>query len=102
MIKAILNGLMSLVTTVLDIVLLPVNALIENIFPDMSNAINTFSNFVSTYIGGSIGYFASILPPISRSIIILWLTFLITYYGVVWSYTLIMKIWNVIQKIKFW
>lgn len=102
MIKAIINGLMSLVTSILDIVLLPVNALIENIFPDMSNAINTFSNFVSTYIGGSIGYFASILPPISRSIIILWFTFLISYYGVVWSYTAIIKIWNVIQKIKFW
>lgn len=102
MIKAIINGLMSLVSSILNIVLLPVNALIENIFPNMTNAINTFSNFVSTYIGGSLGYFASILPPISRSIIILWFTFLITYYGVVWSYTAIIKIWNVIQKIKFW
>ena len=70
MIKAIVNGLMSLVTSILNIVLLPINALIENIFPNMSSAINTFSNFVSTYIGGSLGYFASILPPIARSIII--------------------------------
>lgn len=102
MIKAIINGLMSLVTSILNIVLLPINSLIENIFPNMSSAISTFTNFVNTYIGGSLGYFSSILPPISRSIIVLWFTFLITYYSVVWSYTLIMKIWNVIQKIKFW
>lgn len=102
MIKAIINGIMSLVSSILDIVLLPVNTLIENIFPDMSNAISTFTTFIQTYIGGTLGYFFSILPPITRSIIIMWFTFLITYYGVVWSYSLIMKIWNVIQKIKFW
>lgn len=102
MIKALLNGIMKIVTSALDIVLLPVNSLIQNIFPDMSNAIGNFNNFVSTYIGGTLGYFFSILPPITRGIIILWFTFLITYYGIVWSYSLITKIWNVIQKIKFW
>lgn len=102
MIKALLNGIMKIVTSALDIVLLPVNALIGNLFPNMSNAISSFTTFVNTYIGGTLGYFFSILPPICRSIIILWFTFLITYYGVVWSYSLIVKIWNVIHKIKFW
>lgn len=102
MIKAILNGIMSLVTKIIDIVLLPVNTLIQNIFPDMSNAISSFTTFINQYVGGSLAYFFSILPPITRSIIILWLSFLIVYYGVVWSYTAIIKIYNVIQKIKFW
>ena len=102
MAKALMSVIMKLVTSVLDIVLLPVNALIENIFPDMSTAIGHFNTFVNTYVGGSIGYFASILPPITRSIIGLWLTFLVVYYGIVWSYTAIVKIFNVIRKIKFW
>lgn len=102
MIKALLNGIMKIVTSVLDIVLLPVNSLIQNIFPDFSSYIGTFTAFVDRYIGGMLGYFISIIPPISRGIIIMWFTFLITYYGVVWSYSLIVKIWNVIQKIKFW
>ena len=102
MAKAIMEVIMKLVTSVLDIVLLPVNLLIENIFPDMTSAINTFTSFVDNYIGGSIGYFASILPPITRSIIALWLGFLLVYYSVAWSYSLIIKIYNVIQKIKFW
>lgn len=102
MIKAIINGLMTLITSILNIVLLPINLLIENIFPDMSSAISTFTTFVNTYVGGSIGYFSSILPPITRSIIALWLGFIVVYYSVSWSYTLIIKIYNVIQKIKFW
>ena len=102
MIKAILNGIMKLVTNIINIVLLPVNSLIQNIFPNFSTAISNFNSFVSTYVGGSLSYFCSILPPITKNIIALWLGFLIVYYGVVWSYALIIKIYNVIQKIKFW
>ena len=102
MIKAILNGIMKLVTNIINIVLLPVNNLIRNIFPSFTTAISNFNSFVATYVGGSLSYFCSILPPITKNIIALWLGFLIVYYGVVWSYALIIKIYNVIQKIKFW
>lgn len=102
MIKAILNGIMSLVTNIISIVLLPVNALIGGIFPNFSQSISQFNSFVTNYVGGTISYFSSLLPPITRNIIAIWLAFLIVYYGVVWSYTLIVKIYNVIQKIKFW
>lgn len=102
MIKAILNGIMKLVTNIINIVLLPINSLISNIFPDFSSAVSQFNSFVSNYVGGSISYFSSLIPPITRNIIAIWLTFLIVYYGVTWSYALIIKIYNVIQKIKFW
>ena len=102
MVKAILNGIMKLVTNIINIVLLPVNALISNIFPNFSSSINQFNSFVSNYVGGTISYFSSLLPPITRNVIAIWLSFLIVYYGVAWSYTLIVKIYNVIQKIKFW
>ena len=102
MAKAIMKVIMKLVSSVVDIVLIPINALIGGIFPNFSTAINNFTSFVNNYVGGTIGYFASILPPITRSIIGLWLSFLITYYAVAWSYSLITKIYNVIQKIKFW
>ena len=102
MIKAILNGVMKLVTNIINIVLLPVNALIGNIFPNFSSSVSQFNSFVTNYVGGTISYFSSLLPPITRNVIAIWLTFLIVYYGVVWSYSLIVKIYNVIQKIKFW
>jgi len=103
MFKALLNVILKAVQGVINVVLLPVNALIEPLFPQsIISAIANFNTFVNTYVGGSIGWFSHLLPPIFRSLIGLSLTFTIGYYTFVWSYTGIVKIWNVIQKIKFW
>ena len=67
LIKAILNGLLSTLTGVVNFLLTPVNALVENLFPDMATAIGTFNNFVDTYLGSNLAYFFSMFPPSSRS-----------------------------------
>lgn len=102
MIKGILNGLLKMIISVLNIFLIPVNALFENLFPDMTNSINTFVSFVNTYVGSFLSYFFSILPPIFRNILVIWLTFVIGYYTIYYTYLGIIKIFNIIQKIKFW
>lgn len=102
MIKKILNGLLKMILKVLNIFLLPVNALIENIFPSMTNAINTFNNFVTNVLGNNLAYFFHLLPPIFRTLLFTWFTFVIAYYSIYYTYLAIIKIWSVIQKIKFW
>ena len=102
MIKSLLTGILKIIVKVLNIVLLPINLLIENIFPDMTTSIQAFNNFVNTYLGSTLTYFFHILPPIFRSILVVWLTFVISYYTVYYTYITLMKIWNIIQKIKFW
>lgn len=102
MIKALLNGILGLAKKLIAIVLTPINLLIANLFPDMASAISTFNNFVNQYIGGSLSYFFSLLPPIFRSLLILWFTFVIAYYGFIYTYKGIIKIYEVIQKIKVW
>jgi len=102
MIKSILNGLLQMVISILNIFLTPINALFENLFPDMTNAISTFNTFVSTYIGGTLSFFFSILPPIFRSLLVIWFTFVVGYYTIYYTYLGIIKIFNIIQKIKFW
>lgn len=102
MVKALLNGILNVITSLLNIFLLPINALIENLFPDMSSAIDTFNNFISKYVGGTLSYFFSILPPIFRGLLVIWFTFVVAYYSVYYTYLGVIKIWNVIQKIKFW
>lgn len=102
LINAILKGILTVITSLLNIFLLPINALIENVFPDMSNAIGTFNTFINNYVGGTLSYFFSILPPIFRSILVIWFTFVIAYYSIYYTYIGILKIWNIIQKIKFW
>lgn len=102
MINAILNGILKVITTLLNVFLLPVNLLVNTIFPDMSQAIGHFNNFVNTYLGSPLAFFFNLLPPIFRSIVILWITFIISYYTIYYSYLAIIKIWDIIQKIKFW
>ncbi len=102
MIKAILNGILNFIIKVLDIVLIPINALFTNLFPDVSSMISTFNNFVNTYLGGGLAYFFSLLPPIFRGLLSTFITFTIAYYGVYYVYVGIKKIFDIIQKIKFW
>lgn len=102
MIKALLSGILKIITSLLNVFLLPINALLENLFPDMTSAINTFTNFVNTYIGGSLSYFFSLFPPTFRSLLVLWLGFVVGYYTIYYTYLAIIKIFDIIQKIKFW
>ena len=102
MAKALMNVIMKLVTSVINIVLLPVNALIEPLFPQsLQTSISNFSTLLSR-IGSTIAWFTNLLPPTFKSLLLLALSVTITYYTIAWSYTLIVKIYNVIQKIKFW
>lgn len=102
MIKAILNGILKVISKILNVFLLPINALFENLFPDMTSAIETFNDFVSTYLGNNLSYFFSIFPPIFRSILLLWFTFLVSYFSVKVTYHAAIKVWSIIQKVKFW
>lgn len=102
MVKAIINGIMKMLTKVINMALLPINSIFSNIFPNMSSAISSFTTFINNYLGNTLGYFFSILPPIFRSILTIWFTFIIAYYGIYYTYLAAVKIWGIIQKLKFW
>lgn len=102
MIKAILKGIMSLVSSIVGLILTPINALINGIFPDMSVYISNFNNFIHSNIFTPLSWVASFIPTGVKTLLLLWLSFLITYYTIIWTYTGIIKIYNVIRKVKFW
>lgn len=102
MFKALLNGILNTISSFLGLILSPINSLFNNLFPDMSNAIGTFNTFVDTYIGNNLAWFWSLFPPIFRNCLTIWFTFVVSYYGIYFSYKGIIKIWEIIQKIKFW
>ena len=102
MIKFLINGILNLLQFVISIVLTPVNALFTNLFPDMSTAISNFNNFADTYFGSGLAYFFSMFPPIFRNLLITWFTFVVAYYGIIYTYIGITKLWIIIQKVKFW
>lgn len=91
-----------MILKILNLFLIPVNALIENLFPDMSSAITTFTGFVNNVLGNNLSFFFHLLPPIFRTLLFTWFTFVVAYYTIYYTYIGILKIWDVIQKIKFW
>lgn len=102
MAKAIFTVIFKILKSVLNIVLLPINALLVGVFPDFSNMISTFVSLLNTYISPTLSYFSSILPPITRSLILIYLGFLVSYYTISYSVHAIIKLFKLIQRIKFW
>lgn len=102
MAKAIFNVLFKIIKSFLNIILLPINALMVGFFPDFSNAINNFTNAVNTYIGAGLGYFAHMLPPTTRVMILIYLGVLVTYYTISLTAHGFLKVINIIKKIKIW
>lgn len=102
MAKAIFKVLFKIIKGIAELFLAPVNLLIANLFPDFANMINIFNTAVSRLIGGGLAYFSSILPPNTRSMISLYLIVLISYYTIMISFHLIMKVITILKNLKVW
>lgn len=102
LIKAILNGILNALVGVVSFLLTPLNNLVSTLFPNMASAIGTFNSFVDNYLGSNLAYFFSMFPPIFKSLLVLFFTFCIAYYTVYFTYIMLVKIFTIIQKVKFW
>lgn len=100
--KAIFKVLLKFIKGVADLILQPINLLVVNLVPDLSNLISTFNSAVNQIIGGNLAFFAHLLPPTTRGLIAFYLGFLITYYTIVISAHAILKVINIIKAIKIW
>lgn len=100
--KVLLKVVLKLISSILSIILLPINALLVTFVPDFSTYITIFNNNIARFFGNSLAWFFSILPPITKDLIFLYLSFLIVYYSVTYTAHLIYKIFIIIKRIKFW
>ena len=102
MAKAIFKVFFTIIKGVANMFLAPVNALVSTLFPDFTDLINTFNSAVTRVVGGGLGFFAHLLPPTTRQIILLWLTILIAYYTLSFTAHVILKIIDIIKRVKVW
>lgn len=102
MIKAILGGILSMITKILSVILAPLDLLIGALFPDFTDVVGHFANFVNRFIGTSLTYFISMFPPIFRTTVLFVLTFMIAFQAFTLVYGGITHIFAIIRKIKFW
>ena len=102
MAKAIFKVFLKFIKSIVDIFLTPINLLVVNLFPDLSSLINTFNSTVSNVIGSTLGWFAHLLPPTTKSIVLLYLAILVAYYTITITVHGIIKVIHIIKQLKIW
>lgn len=102
MFSAFIKGLFVLIKRLTNLFLLPVNAIVISVFPDFSSYINSFTNFVNTYVGTGLGFFSYLLPPTARGLIAFYLGLLVILYTTTFTIHLIIKTITIIKNIKVW
>ena len=101
MFKALFNIIFDLLATIVQIVMLPINTIVDNALPDLADKINYLtSNFPTLF--QNINWFINILPTYTRSILLFAIEVMIAKYTIYMGSRLIVKVWNLFQKLKFW
>jgi len=79
MINAILTGFFNIIMSLVDLLLTPIDALIESCLPDISSAISSIGGFLDI-ISSGLGWAISLsgLSSTALSIIVLYFTFKLT------------------------
>lgn len=102
MAKAIFKVLFKVITSIVNTILIPINVLAKNLLPDFTNMIATFNYVLNNILGSAFTWFFSILPPNCRTFIILYLSFLISFYTVSITLHAILKVYTIIKRVKVW
>lgn len=101
LISALFNFILGLLSTILQIIVWPLNQIISAAFPDISSAILTASQGI-TALFNTFGWALDIIPPVLKGTIgVCFALRLVITTSSISTHALI-KVWNVLQKIKFW
>lgn len=101
MIQAIFKFLLNILATLVQVVVWPINQIIVNALPDLSEKIQQVSNGFNSLFSG-IGWALGILPSSVLSVLIFIVSVEIIKHTIFLSTHTLTKIWTILQKIKFW
>lgn len=98
MIKAIIKGIFKIIISLTSALLTPIDALIENLLPDLSSAINAVGQFFNL-ASNTLGFCVSCLGLSSTAIniLILYFTFKLSAPLVVYAIKLAIKWYNALK-----
>lgn len=100
MINAFVNGLCSLISIVLQLILAPVDILLNSMFPGLSEVVNAFDLGYQT-IYKYADYVVNSLP-VNPTLLIVLFSLVVAYTNSQVTYTMIKGAWEWFQKVKFW
>lgn len=97
----LINTLLSLISTIVQIICIPINALIINVFPSITNWLTSVDTVLSS-IFNSITWALGIIPTPIINVLILIVIVEIAKHTVFISTHILLRLWNIFQKVKFW
>lgn len=101
MFRALFNIIINLLATIIQIIVWPVNTLITSTLPDISGKITSVTSTLNS-VFNSITWAVGLLPSIVVETLLFILTIEIAKHTIYISTHTLVKVWNVLQKIKFW
>lgn len=101
MFRILFDIIINLLGTVVQLVVLPLNLAITAVLPDFSNQLIAVNTAIADIVQ-SLVWPLSILPGSLVAILIFILTCEIAKHTIYISTHTLIKVWTIIQKVKFW
>lgn len=101
MFKILFSIIINLVGSLVQLVCLPINAVITAALPDLSSKLLQVNNVI-TNVFDNLSWALGLIPPAITEVILFILTVEIAKHTIYISTHTLLKIWNIVQKIKFW
>lgn len=101
MFKLIIGLVINLIATVVQAIMSPINLVITNALPDISSKILQVTNGIPTIIN-YLNYGLGMIPPGIITVLLFILAVEVAKHTIFTSTHVLLKVWNIIQKIKFW
>lgn len=101
MFRILFNIIINLIATVIQIVMTPLNLAISSVLPDLSSKILEITTGIPRLFGG-VYWALGILPPAVLSTLIFIIGIEIAKHTIFLSTHTLIKVWNLLQKLKFW
>lgn len=102
MIKLFFEIFLFLISSIVNVFLYPINVLISNVFPDFTYYVANYTNSIKIFVADTISYFSNFLPPLTKDLILLYLSILLIYYSLSIAVHAIMKVIHIIKQVKIW
>jgi hypothetical protein len=101
MFKALFNIIINMIASVIQLIVWPINQIIVNVMPDVSDKILVVTNTLNT-VFDAITWGLGLLPSFLVETLLFIVTIEIAKHTIFTSTHMLIKVWNVFQKIKFW
>ena len=101
MFKLLFNGLTSILANILSVIMWLPNQAVSAALPDLTEKITYITNNLSSVFSG-LTWAISILPPVVVTTLLFILSLEVAKHTIFTSTHALIKVWNLIQKIKFW